>query len=64
MPRISSSFKWNAPEVLSLCSQGAIYIASKENPLEYNGLEDDNVNFSQFFNLLLAMFFAFHIRIG
>jgi hypothetical protein len=46
-PRISSSFSWNAPEVLSLCSQGAIYIASKEDPSEYDGLENDNVSISQ-----------------
>jgi hypothetical protein len=46
-PRISSSFRWNAPEVLSLCSQGAIYIASKEDPSECNGPEDDDVNISQ-----------------
>ena len=46
VPRTSSSFRWNAPEVLLLCSQGAIYIASKDDPApEYNYLEDDNVNF-------------------
>ena len=26
MPNVSTSFQWNAPEVLSLASQGALYI--------------------------------------
>ena len=29
IPKTSTSFQWNAPEVISLCSQGCLYIISK-----------------------------------
>ena len=51
VPRISSSFKLNAPEVMSLCSQGAIYISSKQDPFkkECIDVEDDDVQNSLYF---------------
>ena len=33
IPSISSNYKWNGPEVLSLCSQGALYIMAQRLPL-------------------------------
>ena len=37
MPQTSSSFQWNAPEVVSLCSQGSLYIMEKRLPLLWPG---------------------------
>ena len=33
-PTVSSSFCWNSPEVLSICSQGSLYILAKKNPFD------------------------------
>ena len=35
IPKTCNSFVWNAPEVLSLCSQGALYIMAKILPLRW-----------------------------
>ena len=32
--KTSQSFCWNAPEVISLCSQGCLYVLAKINPIE------------------------------
>jgi len=43
VPSISSSFKWNGPEVLSICSQGALYIMANRLPLSWPNGEDEDV---------------------
>ena len=35
IPKTSSSFQWNAPEVVSLCSQGSLYIMANRLPLKW-----------------------------
>ena len=51
IPKTSSSFQWNAPEVVSLCSQGSLYIMANRLPLKWpisidifdrNGLQQPN----------------------
>ena len=37
----SRSFKWNAPEVVSLCAQGCLYIVSKIMPINATDSEDE-----------------------
>ena len=41
LPKISSSFRWNAPEVISLSAQGCLYIMAKVIPKEPVYSEDD-----------------------
>ena len=33
--KTSSSFQWNAPEVMSLCSQGSLYIMTNRLPVKW-----------------------------
>ena len=42
IPSISSNYKWNGPEVLSLCSQGALYIMANRLPLNWPQEEADD----------------------
>ena len=42
IPSISSNYKWNGPEVLSLCSQGALYIMLNRLPLNWPQEEADD----------------------
>ena len=49
VPQTSSSFQWNAPEVVSLCSQGSLYIMAKRLPLMWPG---ENVGYYSYFFLL------------
>ena len=48
VPQTSSSFQWNAPEVVSLCSQGSLYIMAKRLPLMWPG---ENVGYYFYFFL-------------
>jgi len=49
VPQTSSSFQWNAPEVVSLCSQRSLYIMAKRLPLMWPG---ENVGYYSYFFLL------------
>jgi hypothetical protein len=41
IPKTSQSFKWNAPEVVSLCAQGCLYIMAKIMPVNASDSEDE-----------------------
>ena len=49
VPQTSSSFQWNAPEVVSLCSQGSLYKMAKRLPFMWPG---ENVGYYFYFFLL------------
>ena len=44
VPNISANYKWNAPEVLSLCSQGALYIMANRLPLSWPNGDDVSID--------------------
>lgn len=43
IPRISSNYKWNGPEMLSLCSQEALYTMANCLPLFWPQEEAEDV---------------------
>jgi hypothetical protein len=40
VPKTSASFTWNAPEVISVCAQGCLYIRAKIKPEVEDDLDD------------------------
>ena len=43
IPKTSTSFIWNAPEVVSLCSQGCLYIRARIKPCNSEDSDEELV---------------------